>query len=424
MALGMTERLKPIHERVARMVREEIIPLDAEFLAEVGKAGDRWAYTDRQTEILGDLKAKARERGLWNFWLTGSESGYGLSTVEYAYLAEEMGRAHLGAETFNCSAPDTGNMEVLERYGSEDHKEKWLRPLLDGRIRSAYLMTEPDVASSDATNIAMRCEPDGDNYVLNGEKWWATGAGDPRCKIYIVMVRTGDDTAPKHKRHSMILVPADAGGVRKLRPMTVYGDDDAPHGHFHIRFENVRVPKENLILGEGRGFEIAQGRLGPGRIHHCMRAIGQAESALEMMCQRSLRREAFGKQLAELGANFDIIAECRMEIEMARLLCLKAAWMIDQGDARAAAPWISQIKVVAPRVALKVVDEAVQMFGGAGVSQDTPLARSWTHLRTLRLADGPDAVHRRQVARAELRKYTQEISEVGGRRYSAGSMPV
>jgi acyl-CoA dehydrogenase len=408
MALGMTERLKPIHERVARMVRDEIIPLDAEFLAEVGKEGDRWVYTDRQTEILGGLKAKARERGLWNFWLTGSESGYGLSTVEYAYLAEEMGRAHLGAETFNCSAPDTGNMEVLERYGSEDHKEKWLRPLLDGKIRSAYLMTEPDVASSDATNIAMRCEPDGDNYVLNGEKWWATGAGDPRCKIYIVMVRTGDDTAPKHKRHSMILVPADTGGVRKLRPMTVYGDDDAPHGHFHIRFDNVRVPKGNLILGEGRGFEIAQGRLGPGRIHHCMRAIGQAEAALEMMCQRSLRREAFGKKLAELGANFDIIAECRMAIEMARLLCLKAAWMIDQGDARAAAPWISQIKVVAPHVALKVVDEAVQMFGAAGVSQDTPLARSWTHLRTLRLADGPDAVHRRQVARAELRKYTQE----------------
>jgi acyl-CoA dehydrogenase len=408
MDFGMTERLKPIHERVARMVREEIIPLDAEFLAETGKEGDRWAFTARQKEILGELKAKARERGLWNFWLTGSASGYGLSTVEYAYLAEEMGRALLGAETFNCSAPDTGNMEVLERYGSEEHKEKWLRPLLDGKIRSAYLMTEPDVASSDATNIAMRCEPDGDNYVLNGEKWWASGAGDPRCKIYIVMVRTGDDTAPKHKRHSMILVPSDTGGVKKLRPMTVYGDDDAPHGHFHIRFDNVRVPKGNLILGEGRGFEIAQGRLGPGRIHHCMRAIGQAESALEMMCQRSLRREAFGKQLAELGANFDIIAECRMEIEMARLLCLKAAWMIDQGDARAAAPWISQIKVVAPRVALKVVDEAVQMFGGAGVSQDTPLARAWTHLRTLRLADGPDAVHRRQVARAELRKYTQE----------------
>jgi acyl-CoA dehydrogenase len=408
MALGMTERLKPIHERVSCMVREEIGPLDAEFLSEVGKEGDRWAFTDRQREILRELKGKARERGLWNFWLTGSESGYGLTTVEYAYLAEEMGRAHLGPETFNCSAPDTGNMEVLERYGSEDHKEKWLRPLLEGRIRSAYLMTEPDVASSDATNIAMRCERDGDCYVLNGEKWWASGAGDPRCKIYIVMVRTGGDDEPRHKRHSMILVPADTGGVKKLRPMTVYGDDDAPHGHFHIRFDNVRVPKENLILGEGRGFEVAQGRLGGGRIHHCMRAIGQAEAALDLMCKRSLDREAFGKRLAELGSNFDIIAECRMEIETARLLCLKAAWMIDQGDARAAAPWISQIKVVAPRVALKVVDEAVQMFGGAGISQDTPLARSWTHLRTLRIVDGPDAVHRRQVARAELRKHTQE----------------
>jgi acyl-CoA dehydrogenase len=407
MALGMSERVKPIHDRVARMVRDEIMPLDAEFLAEVGKDGDRWAYTARQVEILEGLKAKARERGLWNFWLTGSERGYGLSTVEYAYLAEEMGKAHLGAETFNCSAPDTGNMEVLERYGSAAHKQRWLAPLLDGKIRSAYLMTEPDVASSDATNIAMRCEPDGGDYVLNGEKWWASGAGDPRCAIYIVMVRTGGD-GPKHQQHSMILVPSDTSGITRLRPMKVYGDDDAPHGHMHLRFENVRVPSGNLILGEGRGFEIAQGRLGPGRIHHCMRAIGQAEMALELMCRRSVRREAFGEKLARLGANFDIIAECRMEIEMARLLCLKAAWMIDQGDARAAAPWISQIKVVAPRVALKVTDEAVQMHGAQGISQDTPLARQWTHLRTLRLADGPDAVHRRQVARTELRKYTQE----------------
>ncbi len=408
MALGMTERLKPIHERVARMVRDEIMPLDEEFLAEIGKkGGDRWAHTDRQLAILDGLKAKARERGLWNFWLTGSERGYGLSTVEYAYLAEEMGKAHLGAETFNCSAPDTGNMEVLERYGSSAHKQQWLAPLLEGKIRSAYLMTEPDVASSDATNIAMRCERDGDDYVLNGEKWWASGAGDPRCAIYIVMVRTGGD-GPRHQQHSMILVPSDAPGITKLRPMKVYGDDDAPHGHMHLKFENVRVPKDNLILGEGRGFEIAQGRLGPGRIHHCMRAIGQAEMALELMCRRSLRREAFGDKLARLGANFDIIAECRMEIEMARLLCLKAAWMIDQGDARAAAPWISQIKVVAPRVALKVTDEAVQMHGAQGISQDTPLARQWTHLRTLRLADGPDAVHRRQVARTELKRYTQE----------------
>ncbi|TPI80603.1 acyl-CoA dehydrogenase family protein [Mesorhizobium sp. B2-8-9] len=408
MNLGMTERLKPLHQRVAAMVRDEIAPLGEEFLAEVGKNGDRWAYTARQTEILDGLKKTARERGLWNFWLTDSKRGYGLSTVEYAYLAEEMGKAHLGAETFNCSAPDTGNMEVLERYGSEAHKRDWLEPLLEGKIRSAYLMTEPDVASSDATNISMRCERRGEHYVLNGEKWWASGAGDPRCAIYIVMVRTGSDEEPQHRRHSMILVPSDSNGIAKLRPMQVYGDDDAPHGHMHLRFENVQVPAENLILGEGRGFEIAQGRLGPGRIHHCMRAIGQAEMALEMLCQRSVRREAFGQPLAKLGANFDIIAECRMEIEMARLLCLKAAWMIDQGDARAAAPWISQIKVVAPRVALKVTDEAVQMFGAQGISQDTPLARSWTHLRTLRLADGPDAVHRRQVARTELKKYTQE----------------
>jgi acyl-CoA dehydrogenase len=408
MNLGMSERLKPIHAQVAAMVRDEIAPLDAEFLAEVGRASDRWTYTARQTEILEGLKTRARARGLWNFWLTGSERGYGLTTVEYAYLAEEMGKAHLGAETFNCSAPDTGNMEVLERYGSEDHKKRWLEPLLDGKIRSAYLMTEPDVASSDATNVAMRCERQGDAYVLNGEKWWASGAGDPRCALYIVMVRTGGDDAPRHRRHSMILVPADTGGVTKVRAMQVYGDDDAPHGHFHIRFDDVRVPAANLILGEGRGFEVAQGRLGPGRIHHCMRAIGQAEAALELMCRRALRREAFGETLATLGANFDIVAECRMEIEMARLLCLKAAWMMDQGDARAAAPWISQVKVVAPRVALKVVDEAVQMHGAKGISQDTPLARAWTHLRTLRLADGPDAVHRRQVARAELRKYTQE----------------
>jgi acyl-CoA dehydrogenase len=408
MNLGMTERLKPLHDKVARMVRDEVMPLDEEFLADVGKTGDRWVYTKRQTEIMEGLKAKARERGLWNFWLTGSERGYGLSTVEYAYLAEEMGKAHLGAETFNCSAPDTGNMEVLERYGAAEHKKRWLEPLLEGKIRSAYLMTEPDVASSDATNISMRCVRDGDSYVLDGEKWWSSGAGDPRCAIYIVMVKTGGEAEPKHKRHSMILVPADTPGITRLRAMKVYGDDDAPHGHLHLKFENVRVPASNLLLGEGRGFEIAQGRLGPGRIHHCMRAIGQAEMALELMCRRSMRREAFGQPLAKLGANYDIISECRMEIEQARLLCLKAAWMMDQGDARAAAPWISQIKVVAPRVALKVVDEAVQMHGAQGISQDTPLARSWTHLRTLRLADGPDAVHRRQVARAELAKYTQE----------------
>lgn len=393
--------------RVSAMIRDEIMPMEEEYAAEIAK-GDRWQYTDRQAEILEGLKAKARAAGLWNFWLTDSDKGYGLSTVEYAYFAEEMGKTPLGAEVFNCSAPDTGNMEVFERYGTEAMKRDWLAPLLEGQIRSAYLMTEPDVASSDATNISMSCVRDGDDYVLNGEKYWASGAGDPRCKVYIVMVKTQGDEAPKHKRQSMIVVPAGSDGIEVLRPMLVYGHDDAPHGHMHIRFTNVRVPAENLLLGEGRGFEISQGRLGPGRIHHCMRAIGQAEAALELMCKRSLSKEAFGKPLAQLGANYDIIAEARMEIEMARLLCLKAAWMMDQGDARAAAPWISQIKVVAPRVSLKVIDEAVQMHGGQGISQDTPLAHAWTHQRTLRLADGPDAVHRRQVARAELRKYTQQ----------------
>ena len=393
--------------RVAAMIRDEIMPMEEAYHAEIGK-GDRWTYTDRQAEILEGLKDKAKAAGLWNFWLTDSEKGFGLSTVEYAHFAEEMGKTPLGAEVFNCSAPDTGNMEVFERYGTQAMKDNWLAKLLEGEIRSAYLMTEPDVASSDATNIRMSCVRDGDHYVLNGEKWWASGAGDPRCKVYIVMVKTGGDDLPKHNRQSMIVVDAATPGVEILRPMQVYGHDDAPHGHMHIKFTNVRVPAEALLLGEGRGFEIAQGRLGPGRIHHCMRAIGQAEAALELMCRRSLDREAFGKPLASLGANYDIIAECRMEIEMARLLCLKAAWFMDQGDKRAAAPWISQIKVVAPRVALKVIDEAVQMYGGQGISQDTPLANAWTHVRTLRLADGPDAVHRRQVARAELRQYTQQ----------------
>ncbi|WP_037310819.1 acyl-CoA dehydrogenase family protein [Ruegeria halocynthiae] len=407
MSFGLRGENRELLQRVTDMIRDEIMPLEEEYQAEINK-GDRWQYTERQTEILEGLKARAKAAGLWNFWLTDSEKGFGLTTVEYAYFAEEMGKTPLGAEVFNCSAPDTGNMEVFERYGTAKMKEQWLKPLLEGEIRSAYLMTEPDVASSDATNISMSCVRDGDDYVLNGEKWWASGAGDPRCQVYIVMVKTAGDEQPKHKRQSMIVVPAGTSGIEVLRPMEVYGHDDAPHGHMHIRFTNVRVPAENILLGEGRGFEIAQGRLGPGRIHHCMRAIGQAETALEQMCKRALRREAFGKKLAQLGANYDILAECRMEIEMARLLCLKAAWYMDQGDARAAAPWISQIKVVAPRVALKVIDEAVQMFGAQGISQDTPLAGAWTHVRTLRLADGPDAVHRRQVARAELKKHTQE----------------
>ncbi|MYM54696.1 acyl-CoA dehydrogenase family protein [Thalassovita mangrovi] len=407
MDFGIREENRKLLDRVAAMVRDEIEPLNEEYEAEIAK-GDRWQYTERQSEILEGLKAKAKAEGLWNFWLTDSDKGFGLSTVEYAYFAEEMGKTPLGAEVFNCSAPDTGNMEVLERYGTPALKEKWLMPLLAGEIRSAYCMTEPDVASSDATNISMSCVRDGDEYVLNGEKWWASGAGDPRCAVYIVMVKTGGEEQPKHQRHSMIVVDAKSEGIEIIRPMQVYGADDAPHGHMHMRFTDVRVPAENLLLGEGRGFEISQGRLGPGRIHHCMRAIGQAESALELMCKRSLEREAFGKAIAHLGANYDIIAECRMEIEQARLLCLKAAWYMDQGDARAAAPWISMIKTVAPRMALKVIDEASQIFGAQGISQDTPLAHKWTHVRTLRLADGPDAVHRRQIARSELRKYTQQ----------------
>lgn len=407
MDFGIRAENRKLLDRVIAMINDEIAPLQEEFDAEIAK-GDRWQYTDRQAEILEGLKAKAKAAGLWNFWLTDGEGGLGLSTVEYAYFAEEMGRVGLAAEVFNCSAPDTGNMEVFHKYGTDAMKQQWLEPLLAGDIRSAYLMTEPDVASSDATNISMSCVRDGDDYVLNGEKWWASGAGDPRCKVYIVMVNTGTDETPKHQRHSMIVVDAATPGIEVLRPMSVYGHDDAPHGHMHIRFTNVRVPAENILLGEGRGFEISQGRLGPGRIHHCMRAIGTGEAALDLMCKRALEREAFGKKLAVLGANHDIIAEARMEIEQARLLCLKAAWYMDQGDARAAAPWISMIKTVAPRMALKVIDEAVQLFGGMGVSQDTPLAIKWTHVRTLRLADGPDAVHRRQIARAELRKHTQE----------------
>ena len=403
--MGVTKKVRPLIDAVREMVNDEIVLLEAEFYEEVENAENRFSFTPRMTEILEGLKEKALDRGLWNFWLNDSKSGHGLSTVEYAYLAQEM-KTPFQAEVFNCSAPDTGNMEVLLKYGTDAQKQRWLTPLLDGKIRSAYLMTEPDVASSDATNIEMSCERKGNEYVLNGEKWWSSGAGDPRCNLYIVMVRTAEDGTTKHRRNSMLLVPSDAAGIEILRPMHVYGHDEAPHGHMHIRFSNVIVPLESLLLEEGSGFEISQGRLGPGRIHHCMRAIGQAELALELMCRRSLQREAFGKKLAELGANYDIIAECRMGIEQARLLCLKAAWMMDNADAKTAAPWIHQVKVVAPRMALKVVDEAIQLYGGQGVSQDTPLSKMWMLLRTIRLADGPDAVHRRQIARAELRQYT------------------
>ncbi len=407
MDLGMTDRVTKLVADVRQMIETEITPLDTEYHAEVGRhpSGDRFKLTDRQLAILDELKGKAKARGLWNFWLTGSDKGYGLTTVEYAYLAEEMGKVPLAAEIFNCSAPDTGNMEVLERYGTAAHKARWLPDLLEGRTRSSYLMTEPAVASSDATQVSMRAEKRGDGWVLNGEKHWISGAGDPRCALYITMA-CSDPDADRHARHTMFLIPSGTPGIEVLRPMHVFGHDDAPHGHMHIRFTDVHVPADAVVLGEGRGFEVAQGRLGPGRIHHCMRAIGQAERALELMCRRATTREAFGKRLAELGANYDIIANARMEIEMARLLCLKAAWVMDTAGVRAAQPWISKIKVVAPLTAEKIIDEAMQMHGGSGISQDFPLAHMWTHVRTLRFADGPDAVHRRQVARVELRKYT------------------
>lgn len=403
MDLGISEKLKPILRQVREFIDTEILPLEKEYFEEVAK-GDRWQYTERQMEILNGLKAKARERNFWNFFLTHYEGGFGLNTVEYAYIAEETGRSHLAPEVFNCSAPDTGNMEVLSRYCSEEQKSSWLIPLLAGEIRSAYVMTEPDVASSDATNIAMSCVEEGDEWVLNGEKIWISGVGDPRCEILIVMVKTDPD-GPRHGQHSQVLVPMRTPGVERLRPMTLFGIDDAPHGHFHMRFTDVRVPKENLILGRGRGFEVAQGRLGPGRIHHCMRSIGVAEAALKLLCERSLSRTAFGRPLAKLGGNVDIIADARIQIEMTRLLCLKAAWLMDHEGVDAAQPFISMIKTQAPSMALKVIDEAMQMYGGAGISQDTPLVGWYSAQRTLRYADGPDAVHRMVITRRELAQY-------------------
>ena len=404
MDLGITDRLRPILDEVKRFIDQEVLPLEHEYEQEIDR-GDRWAFTARQTEILEGLKAKARERGLWNFFLTGHDGeGHGLSTVEYAYIAEETGKSRLAPEVFNCSAPDTGNMEVLARYGSPAQQVRWLKPLLAGEIRSAYVMTEPDVASSDATNISASAVLEGGEWVINGEKHWISGAGDPRCRILIVMVKTSS-TAPRHQQHSQILVPMDTPGIEILRPMTVFGKDDAPHGHMHMRFSNVRVPQENIIAGEGRGFEVAQGRLGPGRIHHCMRAVGQAEKALELLCRRGMSRSAFGKPLVKLGANYDIIAKARMDIEMTRLLCLKTAWMMDNVGVQESQHFISMIKTVAPNVALSVIDEAMQMHGGVGVSQDTPLAGLYAAVRTLRFADGPDAVHRMVVARKELKRY-------------------
>ena len=403
MDLGISDKVAPLLDQVTQFVTKKIVPVEEEYLAQIA-VGDRWQLTDRQIEIMESLKREARSQGLWNFFLTDGEHGSGLTTVEYAYLAEEMGKSHIAAEVFNCAAPDTGNMEVLHKYGSEAQKAAWLEPLLAGEIRSAYAMTEPGVASSDATNISTRAVLEGDEWVINGEKHWISGAGDPRCRIMIVMVKTDPD-APKHQQQSQILVPLDNPGVEIVRPMQVFAMDDAPHGHMHLRLNNVRVPRDNIILGAGRGFEISQGRLGPGRIHHCMRALGAAEKALQLMCERATTRVAFGKPLARLGGNIDIIANARMDIEQARLLTLRAAWMMDNVDPREARVWISMIKTAVPNVSIRIVDEAIQMFGGLGVSQDTPLAGMYMAQRTLRLADGPDAVHRMVVGRNELKKY-------------------
>lgn len=405
MNLGVSKRVKPLLDAVRAFVNEKVAPVDEEFLSEVDK-GDRWSLTDRQAEILDGLKSAARKQGLWNFWLTDSERGYGLSTVEYAYLAEETGRAHLAAEVFNCSAPDTGNMEVLERYGTDEQKQQWLEPLLNGEIRSAYAMTEPGVASSDATNIATTAVLNNGEWVINGEKTYISGAGDERCKLIICMVKTNPDN-DRHKQHSQILIPMDTPGVEVVRAMKVFAIDDAPHGHMHLKFTDVRVPEDNIVLGPGRGFEIAQGRLGPGRIHHCMRAIGMAERALDLMCRRSVSRIAFGKPLAELGGNYDTIANARMNIDMARLLTLQTAHVIDTAGVRDARVWISKIKAVVPIITLGIIDDAIQLHGAAGLSQDFPLAAMYMAARTLRLADGPDEVHRMVVARDVLRPYSK-----------------
>ncbi|HET6334122.1 MAG TPA: acyl-CoA dehydrogenase family protein [Polyangiales bacterium] len=396
----MSKKATDLQAAVLDFAKTECLPAERVFADQLSKAADRWS----PVPVMEELKKKARDRGLWNLFLPESQNGAGLSNLEYAPLCEIMGYYPLTSEATNCSAPDTGNMEVLERYGKPEHKEKWLKPLLAGEIRSAFCMTEPDVASSDATNISSRIERDGDHYVINGRKWWSSGAGDPRCKIFVFMGKT-DPNAHTHLQQSMILVPRDAPGVNVKRMLSVFGYDHAPHGHAEIEFTDVRVPASNILLGEGRGFEIAQGRLGPGRIHHCMRTIGVAERALELMCKRVQERTAFGKKLSEMGSIRQDIAKSRIEIDQTRLLTLHAAYMMDTVGNKEARKEIAEIKVAAPSMALRVVDRAMQAHGGMGVSQDTVLAAAWANLRTLRFADGPDEVHMDQLGRMELKKY-------------------
>ena len=412
MDFAYSERTAALQSRVSAFMAEQVYPAEPLYWQQLEAntaAGKRWT----PLQVIEDLKPKARAAGLWNLFLPpsaegassrASEHGAGLSNQEYAPLAEIMGRVPWASEVFNCSAPDTGNMEVLVRYGSPEHQLRWLEPLLAGEIRSAFAMTEPAVASSDATNIEARIERRGDEYIINGRKWWTSGGGDPRCKVMIFMGKT-DPEAPRHSQQSMILVPMDAPGVTVVRPLTVFGYDDAPHGHMEVNFDNVRVPASNILLGEGRGFEIAQGRLGPGRIHHCMRLIGLAERSLELMCRRASSRVAFGKPVAAQGVTQERIAEARCQIEQARLLTLKAAWMMDVAGNKAAKAEIAMIKVVAPNMACRVIDWAMQVHGGAGMCQDFPLAYFYTAARTLRFADGPDEVHRNAIAKIELGRH-------------------
>lgn len=404
MNFDYSDKTKSLIEDVANFMDKHIYPAEPIYNQQMKDFGDnRWQVVP----VLEELKAKAKEAGFWNLFLPESDLGAGLTNLEYAPLAELMGRVGFASEVFNCSAPDTGNMEVLIRYGTPEQQEKWLTPLLAGEIRSAFLMTEPDVASSDATNIKTSITRDGDEYVINGRKWWSSGLGDPRCKITILMGKTDFD-APRHQQQSMILVPVDTPGFEVLRPLTVFGYDDAPHGHMEVKLDNVRVPAENMLLGEGRGFEIAQGRLGPGRIHHCMRTIGLAERALETMCGRLASRQAFGKKIFEHSLWEERIAEARTDLEMTRLLCLKAAHMMDTVGNKVAQAEIAMIKVAGPKVALKIIDNAIQSHGGGGVSQDFDLAQMYTHARTMRLVDGPDEVHNRAIARIEMKKYIDQ----------------
>lgn len=399
--LRMSDKVKPLYDAVKRFIAEEIDPKTEEFFRLGEGRDEHWGYGDGQLELLDGIKAKAKEQGLWNFFLPDAETGEGLSNLDYAYIAIELGKNPIASEAMNCAAPDTGNMEVLERVGTPEQKEQWLKPLLNGEIRSAYVMTEPDVASSDAKQIACSAVRDGDEWVINGEKYWSSGAGDPRCKIMIVMLQTNPD-GPPHQRQSQILVPRDTPGVEIRGAMHVFGEDDAPHGHMHIRFNNVRVPASNMLLGEGRGFEISQLRLGPGRIHHCMRSVGAAERALELLVKRGLTREAFGKRLANLGKNPEVIAKARIEIEAMRRMVLTAAKAMDELGNAEARVWVSAVKAMVPIRTCQIVDEAIQMHGATGVSQWTPLARMYASQRTLRLADGPDEVHWFVVGRSEI----------------------